>query len=369
VIDGIHPNRVKTGPDVFEIVRYETDKYSKVMKRRKKQWVVFPAKGPGHYVFVVRDHSFWPNHLGPYDQLVQDSQEAKQEVVAQKPALGNVSSSEDMDRKVPAVVTVNSGGTHDDLTVAAKTSSGTVKHPYLSVYGEEERQQIIDLMADDDDLPPTTKTIDQTVDGGDPVAMTSEVDYWTFMFDKAKQKNEAALQLLEAKKKDRAKQEICTIGFILPLPAAEKLVIEDALYKEGDASAVVQRADNSMIGANPYLTREDIQTLRPRVFLNESVIDYYMHCLRVRQNKCLEEKKPCKVCYFYRTAFYTKINPEDLGLAEPYEYKQVMSWTKKNVPGNSIFECNALFFPCKIGHKHWILIVAFMQEKKYTTHC
>jgi len=41
----------------------------------------------------------------------------------------------------------------------------------------------------------------------------------------------------------------------------------------------------------------------------------------------------------------------------------VKNWTKRNVYKNSIFQCQALFFPCNIGGEHWILIVSYLEEK------
>ena len=88
-----------------------------------------------------------------------------------------------------------------------------------------------------------------------------------------------------------------------------------------------------------------------------------MHCLRVREKKAfVNNKEGAKRCYFYRTAFYDYVHPTG-GLNAAYEYSQVKKWTKTGVPGNSIFSCEALFFPCNIGLSHWIIIVAFMKEK------
>ena len=69
-----------------------------------------------------------------------------------------------------------------------------------------------------------------------------------------------------------------------------------------------------------------------------------------------------KRCHFYRTVFYDKVHPSG-GLSAAYEYSQVKKWTKTGVPGNSIFSCEAIFFPCNIRNRHWILIVAFMKAK------
>ena len=78
----------------------------------------------------------------------------------------------------------------------------------------------------------------------------------------------------------------------------------------------------------------------------------------------MNAKKPgVKKCHFYRTHFSTNVVPDPETDAAPYEYEQVKRWTKKGVPENSIFACDALFFPCNVHLDHWILIVAFMKEK------
>ena len=78
---------------------------------------------------------------------------------------------------------------------------------------------------------------------------------------------------------------------------------------------------------------------------------------KVKETKELEGDRRC---HFYRTAFYSKVHPTG---GDTYQYSQVRKWTKTGVPGNSIFSCEALFFPCNIGDMHWIVIVAFMKAK------
>ena len=86
-----------------------------------------------------------------------------------------------------------------------------------------------------------------------------------------------------------------------------------------------------------------------------------MHCLRERQVKRLKKKNGCTISHFFRTAFYTKVHP--VVSDDSYTYDKEQNWTKKNVYKNNIFQCQALFFPCNIGSQHWILIVAFLEEK------
>jgi hypothetical protein len=58
----------------------------------------------------------------------------------------------------------------------------------------------------------------------------------------------------------------------------------------------------------------------------------------------LEEQKPCIVCHFFWTDFYLKFHSNPELWAIPYQNRSVKYWTKKHVPGDSIFKCKALFF-------------------------
>jgi hypothetical protein len=51
-------------------------------------------------------------------------------------------------------------------------------------------------------------------------------------------------------------------AFMVPLLAAERAVIEEALYKEGgNPNTVVQCTGGTILGAKPFLTQSDIHTL------------------------------------------------------------------------------------------------------------
>jgi Ulp1 family protease len=140
-------------------------------------------------------------------------------------------------------------------------------------------------------------------------------------------------------------------------------VAREAVTSFGNDNTIIQRAESAVSRAKPYVTRAHLQSLQPGAWLHGSIVDYYMHCLREREKKAFQTNKVgAKRSFFYRTAFYDYVHPTG-AMAAPYTYSQVSKWTKRGVPGNSIFTCDALFFPCNIGDEHWILIVAFMKEK------
>jgi hypothetical protein len=274
-----------------------------------------------------------------------------------------------------------------DTTVSSLTDVGFVLlEPYasrkkqddvVSILDDEDRQHIIELLDEDENALLSKKQHYELTDEAGTVVMDetgavvqkkSEEDFWMDRMKRARQQNANAEKLLlstrnKAGQANKAEAKMTTYGLMIPLPAAEKAVVEEVLYSNvGDVNAVVQRAGGNLLGAKPYLTRADIHTLRPCEWVAEAVIDYYMHCLRERQNKQvkLKQMKKLHVCHFFRTAFYSKIHPDEFSSTEDYHFRLVRSWTRQNVPNGSIFKCDALFFPANIGRRHWILIVAFI---------
>ena len=232
----------------------------------------------------------------------------------------------------------------------------------VEIMDDDDEQVIIDLLNDDKvDLKCLTTSVLVETELGTKSEKHSEAAYWKRRMKKAEAKNSEATKLTKKKKMNEASQ--LAIALMYPLPVAERVVVREALNMIGDEAAIVQTATSSATRLKPYVTRADLQTLRPDTWLTEPVIDYYMHCLRERQNKAVtKKKKGVRRCHFYRTYFYAKVHPTG-HMEAPYAYAQVKKWTQRGVPENSIFKCDALFFPCNVGRTHWILIVAFMKEK------
>jgi hypothetical protein len=143
-----------------------------------------------------------------------------------------------------------------------------------------------------------------------------------------------------------------------PLPAAELAIVNEALGPTGNLMALIVSAPGC------YVNRHEFRTIRPGELLLESVIDFYMHCLRQRQNQVNEIKTGQRFFYYFRTAISHFLNPN-----QPYDYHQIRRWTQRNVPHNDLFKCDAVFFPWNVNHTHWILIVAFLKERTLQVFC
>ena len=217
----------------------------------------------------------------------------------------------------------------------------------IVVDDDDEQQEIIELLKDDEnDLKRLTTSVELETEAGVKSQKSSEEVYWKKCLQKAQGKNTEAKKLL---KKTRQVAGIATAALMIPLPVAERAVVLQALTTSGNQNAIIQRATGLVGRAKPYVTRADLQSLCPTIWLVEAVINYYMHCLCERQNKAFAKKKPgTRKCHFFRTSFYRKIHPTGF-MDAAYEYAQVAKWTRRGVPERSIFNCDALFFPCNVG--------------------
>jgi hypothetical protein len=113
--------------------------------------------------------------------------------------------------------------------------------------------------------------------------------------------------------------------------------------------------------------RKSMQTLLPKQWLINEVINFFLkHCL-MRGEKKLCKKEPGRRrlhflnSFFVQTMFNLKNN--DLNLRGRYNYENVRCWSKK-VPGKDIFKLKYIFCPINLGNQHWTLAVIFMEEKK-----
>ncbi len=230
----------------------------------------------------------------------------------------------------------------------------------IVILDDDENEEISNLLHDSEGDTKRPITSVQLVDeAGTKFEKPSEEIYWRKLLKKAEGKRVEANEIMKKRRHDAG---IASMALMIPLPAAERAVALEAMSSSGDENTIIQRGDTAVTRAKPFVTRAHLRTLQPGEWLNGSIIDYYMHCLREREKKAFSANKAAaKRSFFYPTAFYDYVVPT--GTASPYEYSQVSRWTKRGVPFNSIFKCDALFFPCNIRAQHWIIIVAFMKEK------
>ncbi|KAL3620981.1 hypothetical protein CASFOL_035893 [Castilleja foliolosa] len=113
---------------------------------------------------------------------------------------------------------------------------------------------------------------------------------------------------------------------------------EDIIYPDGDPDAV-------------FISGKDIELLRPRTFINDTIIDFYIKYL---VNKTNPEKQ--HMFHFFNTFFFQKLVVKGRDLSRTCEggdsFRRVRKWTK-NI---NIFEKDYVFIPVNLS-LHWSLIV------------
>ncbi|KAL6626213.1 hypothetical protein ACP70R_029939 [Stipagrostis hirtigluma subsp. patula] len=107
--------------------------------------------------------------------------------------------------------------------------------------------------------------------------------------------------------------------------------------------------------SNIVITREILQCLNDKEWLNDEVINLYLDLLKERE---LREPNKFLKCHFFNTFFYKKL------ITGGYDYKAVKRWTTKRKLGYSLIDCDKIFVPI---HKevHWCLAVINIKDKKF----
>lgn len=107
--------------------------------------------------------------------------------------------------------------------------------------------------------------------------------------------------------------------------------------------------------SNIVITREILQCLNDKDWLNDEVINLYLELLKERE---LREPDTFVKCHFFNTFFYKKL------INGGYDYKAVRRWTTKRKLGYNLIDCDKIFVPI---HKevHWCLAVINIRDKKF----
>ncbi|XP_047059107.1 putative ubiquitin-like-specific protease 1B [Lolium rigidum] len=107
--------------------------------------------------------------------------------------------------------------------------------------------------------------------------------------------------------------------------------------------------------SNIVITREILQCLNDKDWLNDEVINLYLELLKERE---LKEPNKFVKCHFFNTFFYKKL------INGGYDYKAVRRWTTKRKLGYNLIDCDKIFVPI---HKevHWCLAVINIRDKKF----
>lgn len=85
--------------------------------------------------------------------------------------------------------------------------------------------------------------------------------------------------------------------------------------------------------SNIDITREVIQCLKPRAWLNDEVINLYLELLKEREER---DPKRFLKCHFFNTFFYKKL----MGGKNGYDFKGVRRWTTHKKIGYSLINCD-----------------------------
>jgi len=148
-----------------------------------------------------------------------------------------------------------------------------------------------------------------------------------------------------------------------PLTAEEQSVVFGATLKGiGSPSEILASQDGDSVQCG------SMQTLGPRIWLNDEVINYFLkNCLKSHDIKICAKEPGRRWSHFFNSFFVqtTMFNEKNRNkkLRGKYNYEKVKSWSK-NVPGKDIFNLKYRFFPINIKNMHWTVAVIFMEAKR-----
>ena len=130
-------------------------------------------------------------------------------------------------------------------------------------------------------------------------------------------------------------------------------------FIRGESSDIIKDGCNSV-------SRDSMTTLKPRKWLNDEVINYFLKVYLTKRDKVMCQEDPHrKRSHFFCTFFVTTLLNERNNCGSVrgrYNYNSVKRWSK-NVPGEDIFKLKYLIFPINAGYSHWSSIIVFMEKK------
>jgi hypothetical protein len=110
--------------------------------------------------------------------------------------------------------------------------------------------------------------------------------------------------------------------------------------------------------------------MNPGQWLYDEVINMYMWLLQMRDNERVhlfnksraEGAEPKKPSHFFNSFFYEKL----FGFSgKTATYKNVKRFAKKvKSTGGNLFKLDKIIIPINLGDSHWVLIVAFVQQRR-----
>ena len=104
------------------------------------------------------------------------------------------------------------------------------------------------------------------------------------------------------------------------------------------------------------MTRAKMLCLRPRTWLNDEVINFYMNMLMERdQRRSDQSAGKVRSSHFFSSFFMVKLLQNG-----KYTYANVKRWSKKF----DVFSKDKIFIPVNINNSHWTLLVVYIQKKE-----
>jgi sentrin-specific protease 1 len=97
--------------------------------------------------------------------------------------------------------------------------------------------------------------------------------------------------------------------------------------------------------------------LRPGVWLNDEIVNFYMSMLQERDKELVRRYPKRLPSFFFNSYFITELL--DKG---GYKYANVERWSTRFKI--NIFEMNKIFFPVNIANNHWTMAIINMSKKQ-----
>lgn len=120
--------------------------------------------------------------------------------------------------------------------------------------------------------------------------------------------------------------------------------------------------DKVAVSGSNTVTRSSMQTLKPKEWLNDEVINYYIKICLAERDKNICSSTGRKGSYFLNSFFMQNLFDEknsDVEKRGKYNYDQVFRWS-----GQNLFQMKYVFAPINLDNTHWTLAVIFMDEKR-----
>jgi sentrin-specific protease 1 len=108
---------------------------------------------------------------------------------------------------------------------------------------------------------------------------------------------------------------------------------------------------------NAQITEKQFVCLRPCTWLNDQVINFYMHMLNLYDQRMRERFEDRTKSHFFNSFFIERL----LRTNRKYRFANVSKWTK-NLP--SIFDLDKIVFPINTGNIHWTLACVYIKKKQ-----